>query len=284
MKLNRSSLLFGALATLALSGPAFAEFEPPRVSPNAAVAQVVGLTDITIKYCRPAVNARVIWGGLVPYDQVWRTGANEATTISFSDEVVIEGKTLAAGTYGLFTIPGKTEWTIILNKSNQQWGAYQYNAADDVLRFKVKPQAGEFTERMLFSFPSVTKDAAEVALAWDKLRVAFAVKVDVVNKALALARQAIADAKPDSTRSLTRAASFCLDNNVNLEEGLAWVEKALSIKETYSTLVLKARYLANAGKKKDAIALGRRALEMNKAAQPPADTSRLDKLMKEWAQ
>ena len=111
-------------ATLLAAAPALAQLDLPRPSPKATVSQTVGLTDITITYCRPGVKGRVIWGGLVPYDQVWRTGANEATTITFSDEVTIEGTKLPAGTYGLFTIPGKDEWTVIFNKGAKQWGAY----------------------------------------------------------------------------------------------------------------------------------------------------------------
>ena len=127
-----------AAAILAATTPALAQLELPRVSPKATVSQTVGLTDVTITYCRPSVRGRTIWGGLVPYDEVWRTGANEATTITFTDDVTIDGNKLPAGTYGLFTVPGKDEWTVVFNKGAKQWGAYEYKQDQDALRIKVE--------------------------------------------------------------------------------------------------------------------------------------------------
>lgn len=159
--------------------PAFAQQEKkePRPSPNASVSQVIGFTDVAVTYCRPGVKGRVIWGELVPYDKVWRTGANEATTITFSDDVTIEGQKVPKGKYGLFTIPTKTTWTVILNKVAEQWGAYQYKPDQDVLRVTVTPKAGAFQERMLFTFENLTNNSAELVLSWEKLQVP--VKIEV---------------------------------------------------------------------------------------------------------
>jgi len=267
-----------ALATLMLVPAAWAQqLDLPRPSPKATVTQTAGLTDVTILYCRPSVRGRAIWGGLVPYDQVWRTGANEATTITFADDVTIEGTKLPAGTYGLFTIPGKDEWTVIFNKGAKQWGAYEYKQADDVLRIKVKPQATEFHELLTFAFPVVTTESATVAIVWEKLAVLFTIKVDTVDKVLAAARKAI-----DDWRLPYRAATFCLDNNVNLAEARGWMDKSIAMKETMYNLAGKARFLALDGKKADAIALAKKAIAVGKTADPKADTAMVDNLIKEW--
>jgi hypothetical protein len=270
--------LIAALAALTFASAGWAQqLDLPRPSPKATVSQTVGLTDVTINYCRPSVKGRLIWGGLVPYDQVWRTGANEATTITFADDTSIEGTKLPAGTYGLFTIPGKDEWAVIFNKGAKQWGAYEYKQADDVLRIKVKPQPAEFTEVMTFSFPAVSTESAQVALNWEKLQVAFTFKVDTIDKVLAAARKAV-----DDWRLPYRAATFCLDNNVNLAEARGWMDKSVAMKETMYNLAGKARFLALDGKKADAVALAKKAITVGKAADPKADTSMVDNLIKQW--
>jgi hypothetical protein len=275
-------LALAGLATACLALPAAAQLELPRPSPNATVSQRVGVTDVSITYCRPSVRGRVIWGGLVPYDQVWRTGANEATTISFGDPVTIEGSTLPAGTYALFTIPTKDEWTVIFNKDAKQWGAFGYKEADDALRIKVKPQPAEFAEVMTFSFPAVTSDSATIALNWEKLQVLFVIHVATVPKVLAEARKATAAAKPDDWRTPYRAATFCLDNNVSLDEAATWIAKSMAIKETMGNLSAKARLLAAQGHKAEAIALAKKAIEVGKAADPHAETEPVEKLIAEW--
>jgi hypothetical protein len=268
------SIAAGALLTAA---PALAQLDLPRPSPKATVSQTVGLTDVTIAYCRPGVKGRVIWGGLVPYDQVWRTGANEATTITFSDDVTVEGTKLPAGTYGLFTIPGKDEWTVIFNKGAKQWGAYEYKDAEDVLRIKVKPHAADFHELLTFVFPTVAADSATVAIVWEKIGVPFTINVDTTAMVLAAARKAV-----DDWRLPYRAATFCLDNNVNLVEARGWMNKSVALKETMYNLAGQARFLALDGKKADAIALAKKALTVGKAQDPKADTAMVDNLLKEW--
>jgi hypothetical protein len=141
-----------------------------RKSKNGKLEGTIDGVNIILEYGRPKVNGRVIWGELVPYDKVWRTGADEATTITFSQDVNIEGKALAAGTYGLFTIPGHEEWTVIFNKVSKQWGAFKYDAAQDALRVKVKPAAAEHVEELTFHI-----DANKVVLRWEKLAVPFMV-------------------------------------------------------------------------------------------------------------
>jgi len=147
------------LATLAV--PAFAQLKTPRPSLHSALTQTVGLTDVTITYSRPGVKGRKIWGGLVPYGQVWRTGANEATTISFSDDVTINGKDLPKGSYSLHTIPGADEWTLIFNKVADQWGSYSYDEKQDALRVTAKPRPSlEKHEWLTFDAPELSADQA----------------------------------------------------------------------------------------------------------------------------
>ena len=133
---------------LLLALPAVAQVRYPQASPHAVLTQAVGTTDVTIDYHRPGVKGRQVWGGLVPYDKVWRTGANEATMITFSDDVTIDGKPLPKGTYSLHTIPGKSEWTIIFNKVAKQWGSFSYKQEEDALRVNAKPHAAPMTEWM----------------------------------------------------------------------------------------------------------------------------------------
>ena len=149
--------------------------EEPRKSPNATVSQTIGTTDITITYGRPAVDDRTIFGDLVPYGEVWRTGANESTALVLSDDVAIEGKKLEAGTYSLYTIPGKDEWTIIIN-SKLSWGT-QYDKSKDVLRFTTEPQKADFSERLLFYFEDVSQESATVILHWDTTKVPFTINI-----------------------------------------------------------------------------------------------------------
>lgn len=165
----RSLFLFALVLLLTL--PATAQEranDEARVSPNAVVGQTIGTTEVTVIYGRPSVRDRAIFGDLVPYDTLWRTGANEATAITFSDDVTVEGQPLAAGTYGLFTIPGEDTWTVIFNNVTEQWGAYEYDESRDVLRVTVEPEEGAFSELMTFSFDEVGESEGTLVLRWDE--------------------------------------------------------------------------------------------------------------------
>lgn len=148
-----------------------------RLSPKAEVMQIVGFTEVRISYSRPAVKNREIWGKLVPYNSVWRAGANEATKFIFSSDVIIEGKSLKAGSYSFFVIPSKTEWTIIFNKIADQWGAFQYNDAEDALRLKVKPKkSNHFYEWLTYEITKTDDYSANVSLVWEMIKIEFKVK------------------------------------------------------------------------------------------------------------
>ncbi|MEO8587004.1 MAG: DUF2911 domain-containing protein [Acidobacteriota bacterium] len=161
--------------TLLASAAALAQTPAPPQSPAGSANGTSGAAKITIEYHRPSVRGREIWGGLVPYGQVWRLGANEATTIAFSAPVKIEGKDVPAGTYALFAIPGKDKWTFIVNKNAKQWGAFKYQQTEDLLRFDVVPQAGNAVEMMTFSVVSKAPASASVEMEWAKVKTSFSV-------------------------------------------------------------------------------------------------------------
>jgi len=161
------AIAFAAAAPCALSD----SVKIPDASQKAAVSQTIGMTDVAVSYHRPVVNKREIWGKLVPYDQVWRAGANENTTVSFSTPVTIEGKPLAAGTYGLHMLPGKDSWTVIFSKNSTSWGSFSYDEKEDALRVTVKPHVAPFREALAYEFEDVKTDSAVLELDWEKLAV-----------------------------------------------------------------------------------------------------------------
>jgi len=268
-------------AILCIGSSAIAQVALPRVSQNATVTQAVGVTDITITYSRPGVKNRVIWGQLVPYDKVWRTGANEAITISFSTDVKVEGQSLPAGKYALMTIPGQTEWTVIFNKTSDQWGAFEYKPEADVLRVKVKPTATSQQEWMEFSFENPTVESTDVVLRWEKVQVTFAVQVDTLAKATANCRSAIASLKSDDFRTPSNCAQFALNNKGDLNEALQWIDKSVSVKERFGNLSTKARIQAALGKNADAVATAKKALTLTQDV-PAEDIDGLKKEMQQW--
>ncbi|MGH9420067.1 MAG: DUF2911 domain-containing protein [Thermoanaerobaculia bacterium] len=252
----------------------------PRLSQHQVVTQTVGLTDIKIDYSRPAVKGRVIWGGLVPYDQVWRTGANEATQISFSDDVTINGQALPKGTYSLHTVPGKDSWTLAFNKVAAQWGSFTYDKAQDALRVTSKAEKAPFTEYMQFDFPQVTNDSAVVAIRWENIEVPFTVGVNTTAKVMADATAAVAGAAATDWQTPNRAAGFAFDNNDNAQAA-KWVDQSLKAKQTISNLYLKSRIQAKSGDKAGAIATAESAIKMA----GPKDkelASEIQKSIDEW--
>ena len=151
----------------------------PRLSPKSFVGQTVGYTKVIINYGSPGVKERSIWGGLVPYGEVWRTGANEATTIEFDSEILIEGNRVPAGKYSLFTIPGKDKWTVILNEVYDQWGAYKYDENKDILRFQVPQQSNHHVERLTFNFEYKDAYRSDIIMAWEKIKISFEINSEI---------------------------------------------------------------------------------------------------------
>jgi hypothetical protein len=186
--ISKSFLLFSVLLlSLLLISSANAQNKNPvvKVSPVASVSQTIGFTDVTINYCRPGVKGRKIWGGLVPYNKVWRAGANAATKFTFSKDVTINGNKLVAGSYAFFALPTQNEWTLIFNKVADQWGLdYDKNKDKDVLKINVKPVEHDFQEWLEYNFSNMDvqkagmKNSANVNLDWEKLRVSFKIETN----------------------------------------------------------------------------------------------------------
>lgn len=255
----------------------WSQMDLPRLSPEASVSQTLGITKIQVDYFRPGVKGRVIWGDLVPYDKMWRTGANRATLISFDTDVMVQGNKLEKGKYSLFTIPTSSEWTIIFNKNVDLWGTSGYKKEEDALRIKVKPKAAEFTERMMFYFTDLKDNSASLVLQWEKLQVPISIEVDVNSLVMAAAAEAI------NWRTPYRAAGYILENNLDMEKGKSWLELSLNIEKNYWNTALNAQYLEKMGKRKDAVKAMQEALKMaNEMEQTPFNMAEMESLMKEW--
>jgi predicted methyltransferase len=239
----------------------------PAASPKAAVSQTIGVTDITISFHRPGVRGRKIWGGLVPYGQVWRAGADENTLISFSTEVMINGKPLAAGSYGLHTIPGESEWTVIFSRDITAWGSYSYNQSRDALRVTARPEEAPFQERMSFTFDDVTDDSATLSLRWEKLRVPVSLKADTKKLTLESIRNQLKGVAQFFWIGWSEAAGWALENQIAYEEALGWIDRSIQIEERFENLSTKARLLEQTGKAEEAAKVIERAMMKGTPAQ-----------------
>jgi tetratricopeptide (TPR) repeat protein len=272
--MHRARLLIIA-ALMALAGVSQAQtatgetlmLDLPRASQHATVTQRIGITDITINYHRPLANGRQIWGKTVPYDRVWRAGANENTTITFSDPVTIEGQHLDKGTYGLHMIPGQTQWTVIFSKNSSAWGAFTYKQEEDALRVNVKPQSAELHDALTYDFDDLKADSAAVTMRWEKVAVPFKVAVNV--------NEIVAASLPTQLRGYPQyywegwddAAGYLLANKINLDEALKFEDQSLNIEERYDNLMTKSKILEAQGKSSEAVAFKTKALEKGNALQ-----------------
>jgi hypothetical protein len=239
----------------------------PRPSQHAVVTQRIGITDVTINYHRPLVNKRTIWGGIVPYDQVWRAGANENTTIQFSDPVTVEGKPLDKGTYGLHMIPGEKQWTVIFSKNSTSWGSFTYQQSEDELRVTVTPQTTDFHEALTYDFDDVSPSSSLVTLRWEKLAVPF--KVDVNTKELVaqnLHRQ-LRGLSQYSWEGWDDAANYLLQEKVGLDEALKYSDKSIQNEARYDNFMTKSQILDALGRKDEASTARNKALTMANAVQ-----------------
>lgn len=225
------------VAGIVMSGSLNAEdLKFPRVSQGATVSQSIGLSKVVISYHRPGVKGRVIWGELVPYGQVWRAGANEATTIELSHDALVEGQKLPAGKYAFYAIPNKDEWTFIFGKKSETWGAYEYNESEDMLRVKVKPAEAANAEWMQFGFDQLTEDSAFVYLHWEKVLVGFSIKFDTAE----LVKKGIEKDTEGSYRNMYAAANYNVEHD-QYEKALEFVNVSVTVKKSYWNMLLKAK-------------------------------------------
>lgn len=227
----------------------------PQPSQAATVSQTIGLTQITVNYARPVARGRTLWGSVVPYDQVWRTGANNNTTISFSTPVSIQGNELAAGTYGLHTIPTEDEWTVIFSNNSWSWGSFNYDPAEDALRVTAQPQSADFKETMQISFPDINASAATLAIHWGDVMVPVTIDVDVTETVFAQMRRDFDNLQGFNPARLAQGAAFAAQVNTNHEEAMTWVDRAIQAQPTFANTSVKALLLMQTGSTAEADAL-----------------------------
>ena len=304
--MRRSTVAFFAwMFVLCFAVSAFAQPVTPRPSQMASVMQRIGVTDVTITYSRPGIKGRKIWGGplpeqaakikgeatlddqnarpkdapIVPWGHVWRSGANEATQFVVTDDVLINGQKLAAGSYSLHTIPTKDEWTIVFNGNANQWGSFNYDPAKDTLRVKAKPQwLNESTEWLTYSFDPVGEDSAQVNIRWEKISVPFTIKVpDVPAATLARLKTTVANAKAEDWLTPMHAGNYLINNTNTADDslGMEWLDRSIKTKETFRNLVSKANALYKLGKKDEAFAVAEQAIQRGKTDK--VDTTAFEK-------
>jgi tetratricopeptide (TPR) repeat protein len=243
MKTKKRTLLILLYFMLPLCFLAQPILKLPQASQYSEVKQTIGLTDVKITYHSPLVNGRKIWGDVIPYGKVWRAGANDNSTITFSTDVKINGSLLAAGTYGLHMIPNQDEWTIIFSKNYTSWGSFFYKQDEDALRVTAKPETREFQEWLDYNFTDRLPASSKVTLSWEKLKVSFTVEVDVVAITLKRIKEQLRNTAAFGWHAWEEAAHFCIVNKTNYDEALKWIDRSILIEENYTNLVAKKQLL-----------------------------------------
>jgi tetratricopeptide (TPR) repeat protein len=244
------------------NGSQATELKLPTLSQRSTITQRIGLTDITVNYCRPLVGGRTLWGKEVPYGQVWRAGANENTVISFTDDVSVEGHALPAGIYGLHMIPTADQWTIIFSKNSTSWGSFSYDEKEDALRVTTKSQPAEFEEALAYTFEDVKPDSTAVTLRWAKLAVPFHVSADVNAIVLRSIQNQLRSIGGFTWAGYDEAALWLLDTNTNLDQAIKWEDRSIVAEERFDNLLTKSEILEAQGKKQEAEATKAKAFEM----------------------
>lgn len=238
----------------------------PQVSQKVSTTQTVGLSEVNITYSAPKVSEREIWGGIVPMEQVWRAGANENTTISFSHDAKINGKSIKAGTYGLHMLPGKDSWQVIFSSNSTSWGSYSYTDKEDVLRVEVKPEEHAFTEVLNYHFTQPGAESVTVNLSWEKLNIPFEVSFDTHEIVLASLRNQLRSTAGFTWMGYQQAANYCLQNEINYEEALTWIDQSITggfgAQANFTNVSTKAQLLEKMGRTDDAKTAWAKAMEV----------------------
>lgn len=239
-----------------------AQLKTPQPSPTATISQVVGLTDVEVIYSRPGKKERVVYGDVVPYDKLWRTGANKATQLTFSTDVKLEGNDVKAGSYSLFTIPGKEEWTIIINSNTELWGAGGYKQDEDIVRFTVEPsQMNDVVESFTIDFGNFKSGEAQMNLSWENTKISIKVETGAIEAVEKQIKEILVDGPGAGT--YYNATRFYLDNDKDMKQALAWINVAIDKRpEAFWYIYQKARVQGKLGNTKEAIATAEKSLKM----------------------
>lgn len=271
------------LSALLIAAPVEAQIATPSPSPSASFTQTVGLTEVAVSFSRPSMKGRTIFGGLVPFDKVWRTGANGATTISFSDDVKIEGNEVKAGKYALYTIPGKDSWTVMLYSDLSMGGnVAAYDKEKEVVRFMVTPQTLPFAvESFLISFDDLTSESANIYLVWEKTMVSMKLEVAVDSKVMSMIETTMAG---PSANDYYAAATYYYNTDRDMVQALAWVNTCLEMGgDRFWIMTMKARILGKMGNKNEAISTSQKAMAMAKEAKNDDYVKINQDLIAEWS-
>ena len=263
MKKNYIFFVLFCLSTLLTN----AQVKTPQASPVCTISQAVGTSDISITYSRPGAKNRVIFGNIVPYDKMWRTGANKATKISFSEEVTFDGQKVPAGEYSLFTIPSTNEWEIILNNELNLWGTGEYDEADDVLRVKIPSSSNEnHVESLTIDLNTFSSSGADLVLSWEKTKVIIPINTNAIEK-IQKEYTTLLEEGP-SANTYYKGARFFLENNLDLELALKWINSAIEKRpEAFWMSYQKARILVLMDNSKEAVKVAKEVITMAEAAE-----------------
>lgn len=258
------------------------DFDVPRSSPKASISQHIGVTPIKIEYCRPSVKGRKIFGELIPFGKVWRTGANEATTMSFPHDLKIEGQEIPAGKYALFTIPEIDNWTVIFNSEWNQWGAYHYHPDMDVLRISVKPEKNAFTDLFTISFSEVAKTKGVISIQWENTKVKLKVQTDTYTNTLAEIEN-ITNTLGANWYVYSAAAQYHFYELKNTTEAIEFIDIAIALNAPNpAPWMLKSQILAYEHKYAEAIEQAELALKVCKNHNFPYEIHENEEQIKKW--
>jgi hypothetical protein len=265
-------------------GASYSQLNLPNASPDAAFKQQVGFVDIDVKYSRPSARGRAIFGSLVPYGELWRTGASDATTVHFSDSVRLNGNVVQAGIYSLFSIPGENEWTIILNKDAEMHGTSEYTQDQDLIRFAVKPEkSARFYETFTIEINDVTKDAGSLFLIWENTQVKIPIQSFADKKVMMEINERINVKKEDRPSLFYHSSLYYFNNNKDLKQAYAWIQVATGKSQDAGYLQLQAKIEAALGNYPAAIKSLKGSTEMAKTKKLDQIVVANDKLLEEWS-
>lgn len=274
----KKTVLTFALA-LCLGSLSYAQIQTPQASPAASVGQSVGLAKVSVTYSRPALKGRKMFGDQIPYGKVWRTGANMATKLTLSEEVLISGQKVPAGSYAIFTIPNASEWTVILSKNANTFGSFEYKPSDDLLRFTVKPEKLKTpSEYFTVEFTDFTPTKTNLAMRWENVEVSFPIEHNPDEKIMAQIKEELA--KPDvKPGTYFAAADYYYETNRDLKQAMAWANKVVDNDKKYWTYYLRGKIAAKMGDCQTAKADATTGLELAKQAGDDAYIKNHQKLL-----
>ncbi len=285
MDFSRKNLIYllAVAGILTNSQPALAQISFPEPSPAATLKQKIGFTDLTVAYSRPTVKGRPIFGGLVPFGKLWRTGASDATILTTTDPMTVAGKSLPAGSYSLFTIPNRTEWTVIFNKYVDGHGTEGYDEKNDILRFSVRPDSSiRFYESFTIELQDLVRNQGMMYLTWANTSVHFPIVSNADERITADLQKRIASATDDEPGIYFQAAQYYFEQEKEAKQALAWATKAVQLKPAFNYLHLQAKLLARTGDYKGAIGAARKSSEIASEKKLTGVVTLNNRLIAEW--